>query len=120
MVILGYCIGAVLHIIVKVLGYVGAHREQTLKTYCATYGPLVAKGAVFDVVILAFWKIGILPYLAGMIGLSVPAGYVIPEGVEIWAGIASGYAADSIGKTFMGALERFYSKSMSTLGGGAK
>ena len=119
MMILGYCIGAVLHIGVKILGYIGAHKDQTVRNYWSLYGALVAKGAIFDVVIFGLWQIGFIPYLAKMIGVAMPEGFVLPEGVDVWLGVTAGYAADSIGKSFMGAIERFYSKGMGTLSGKA-
>ena len=104
--IAGYAVGALLHIAVKVLGYVGAKRDQTASTYARDYGPLLAKGAIFDVVIFALWQIGIIPYLAQSVGLTVPAGFVLPEGSDIWLGVAAGYVADSVGKSLMGAFDR--------------
>lgn len=119
MMSVGYCLGAMCHIATKILGYIGAHKEQTFRNYWNLYGALVGKGAIFDIVIFALWQIGLIPYLAGAVGMSVPEGWQMPDNVEIWAGIAAGYAADSIGKSFMSAIERFYNKGMGTLSGKA-
>jgi len=112
MIIFGYLLGAFLHISVKILGFIGAHKDQTFRNYWSLYGSLVTKGMIFDTVIFALWKIGLIPYLMGAVGMSMPAGYSMPDNVEVWAGIAAGYAADSIGKSFMSAIERFYSKGL--------
>lgn len=103
---IGYAIGALLHIAVKVLGYVGAKREQTVSTYASDYGPLLAKGAIFDVVIFGLWQIGAIPYLLQVAGMTVPEGFALTEGSEAWLGVVAGYVADSVGKSLMGTFDR--------------
>jgi hypothetical protein len=106
--IFAFSLGCLLHITFKVLGYVGARKDQTVASYFRGYTPLIIKGAIGDVLIYAAWAAGLLPWLVSLSGVTLPTLPDIPEQAGFALYLFGGFFSDSAGKTFVSSLERLF------------
>ena len=115
--IFAYCLGVLLHITFKVLGYVGARKDQTFATYFRDYTPLLVNGAIGDLLIYAAWAAGLFPWLVSLSGITLPTLPEIPEQAGFALYLFGGFVADSAGKTFASSIERLFAAVARRFGG---
>lgn len=117
-IVLGYVTGAAVHVIGKWAGWKSAQKGRPWMGYWREYSALVVKGATFDFVLFALWMLGLVPWLLSFTPLDMSAFPELPKNVDFLLGSAAGYAADSVGKTFVGGLERLFGAAFRRNGNG--